>query len=94
VTAPLYDVAAALGELRRYRDTAADPVARASVELADELARVMRQQFPDPSDAAIAGHAVVILAGSLAGVPPDMPPDMVFAVAALAGQRLAEGVPS
>lgn len=95
MTAPLYDVAAALGEIRRWRDTwrdtADDPVAHAAIALGDELADSMRGHFPDPSDAATAGHAVMILAGALAALPPGIPPDAAHAVAALAGQRLVEG---
>lgn len=90
-TPPLYDVPQALGVLRRYRDSK-DPVARASVHLADGLAANMARHFPDPSDAAIAGHALVIVAASLGAMSNDVPPSVAYNLAALAGQRLAEGV--
>ena len=97
---PLYDVPAAFAELNRYRATAGqDPVAHQMVAIADKLAAHMARHFPDPADAATAGHAVVITAASLTGLvlwwgdrQEALPGEAMVNIAGLAGQRLANGV--
>jgi len=92
---PLYDVTEGLRVLGRYRDSVGrDPAARETVRIADKLALHMRRHFPDPSDAATAGHALVIAAASLAAIPEDIPRAVWSNIAGPAGQRLAGGMPS
>jgi len=97
---PLFDVPSALAELNHYRATVGqDPVAQQMVSIADELAAHMALHFPDPADAATAGHAVVIAAASLStmtlswgGHREVLPGPAMVNIAGLAGQRLANGV--
>ena len=98
---PLVDVPVAFAELNRYRATAdRDPVTLAEVSISDQLAAYMARHFPDPVDAATAGHAVVIVAASLARMTwswgahdeESLPGAAMVNIAGLTGQRLANGV--
>jgi hypothetical protein len=92
---PLYDVAGGLAAMRRYRTLAgADPLARESVRIADQLAFHLRRHFPDPSDAAIAGTGLILGVASV-GVLADCPTSVaMIQIAGLAGQQLVEGTTS
>lgn len=88
---PLYDVARALGDLDRYRATAAcDPVAAKCVTVAADLARHMARHFPNDESRRTAGCALVIVAASL-GALRDLPIEFVCNVAGLTGHRLHQG---
>lgn len=56
--------------------------------LADQLAYHLGRHFPDPEDARVAGHALVIAA---LGALPDLPMAVVCNIAGLAGQSLVMG---